>query len=641
MRQQLIIEENFYDKNIFKDLLPGNKQPINATGNDAFYGEVPISEMIGGLDLASALNITEGVSLFPSVPWLKFGNQNKIFYVAKKPLRKYISWQAIYQAGAVYGDGTEGLYPSGTPVIQNATVEIDDIVYNVRLLKGADVDPVTFSEMNSLTSQSPDGEWARFIMRILSTYDGEWGTYSVEELGLDGSVNVSPWMQETPADLTETRLLVNGKDLAFFRASTEDESWRAWLPVLEPADIQPNLNVDSVFVLPSRTMAFNRKKRNLKLHDNETPGGIETDLPVTLKGPTSMGRGETVSYLITNYSDFSEYTVTANAGEVDITDDTITYTAPEEPGQIDLVVTRDGVSRVVGLEVTSNDLQGIYTQLDDAPRHFSQYVMIAVDGKMYVHGGYDGESLVNDLKYCDIETGEWGDLSDQYNLPANAVPKNQHSVVAIGKILYFFGTANHNASLTSYNIETGTWQALNSEPSLRNDHSAVVIDGKMYVFGGQYSSNELLRYDPENDAWATIDNAMANSPNELKDHTAVAIDGKMYVFGGTSSGVKRKNLMEYNPETNEWRNLSLGPSGRYNHSAVVINDKMYVFGGYTENGLGNDLWCYDPVTDVWAELPSGASVRYNLGAAAIDGKMYILAGLGLGNEQLTDFWMIE
>ena len=116
---------------------PGSQVLIAGDMTAGFFGEVPTSELITGNDLATAIGLTTGTSQFNNEPWLKFALDNNIIYVAKKPYRHSVSWEHIYQAGAVYGTGDNGSNPSGANRIQDANINVDGYSLDVTLLRGA------------------------------------------------------------------------------------------------------------------------------------------------------------------------------------------------------------------------------------------------------------------------------------------------------------------------------------------------------------------------------------------------------------------------------------------------------------------------------------------------------------------------
>ena len=127
---------------------PGPEELIAGDAQAGFFGEVESNEFITGEQLCNELGITQGRLQYSDTEWLKFASKGETIFVAKKPIRNDISWDHIYEQGAVYGDGliagesgAEHHNPPGTAIRQDATVEIDGNTYKVRLLRGAADDP--------------------------------------------------------------------------------------------------------------------------------------------------------------------------------------------------------------------------------------------------------------------------------------------------------------------------------------------------------------------------------------------------------------------------------------------------------------------------------------------------------------------
>jgi len=188
------------------NLGPGSQQLIAGDMTAGFFGEVPTSELITGDDLATAIGLTAGISQNSNEPWLKFALDDNIIYVAKKPYRHSISWQHIYQAGAVYGTGDNGL--------QDANISVDGFSLDVTLLKGANTDPTGTDAVGYDLAYTHNSEWNRLMYPIHSGVHtdssnpstpsvpyAQWATYSDGDLLVhrdfgDGSYS---WTQETPA----------------------------------------------------------------------------------------------------------------------------------------------------------------------------------------------------------------------------------------------------------------------------------------------------------------------------------------------------------------------------------------------------------------------------------------------------------
>ena len=241
--------------------VPAGHGPNDLVGGDAqwgFYGEVVSNDFIAGDALASAIGLSAGTSYNSNTEWLKFNSGGKVVLIPKKPLRYDLSWEHIYQVGAVYGDDTVGSNPSGGNRIQDAVVTIDGFDYRVTLMKGAGADP---------TVQGSDGvwygwdvdlsqgsEWNRLMYPIHSgvhTDDrnpvthtdpnaapfGSWANYTDDDLIVDyRSGNGSrQWTQETSGDNTSYRVIRGYIGVTYFvrNAAAGTGTLYGWRPRLE------------------------------------------------------------------------------------------------------------------------------------------------------------------------------------------------------------------------------------------------------------------------------------------------------------------------------------------------------------------------------------------------------------------------
>lgn len=90
---------------------PGNKHLTAGNRDAGFFGYVSSDEFINGETLATEIGLTAGTSMFNNVTWIKYIKDGRVRFVPVKPLRRSIAWNAIYNAGAVYGTGDEGTLP--------------------------------------------------------------------------------------------------------------------------------------------------------------------------------------------------------------------------------------------------------------------------------------------------------------------------------------------------------------------------------------------------------------------------------------------------------------------------------------------------------------------------------------------------
>ena len=77
-------------------------------------------------------------------------------------------------------------------------------------------------------------------------------------------------------------------------------------------------------------------------------------------------------------------------------------------------------------------------------------------------------------------------------------------------------------------------------------------------------------------------------PERLNHVSMVTYGGKIYVVGGLGDVLfgadVRREMWEYDPATDRWRDMPPMPTARGAASAGVIGDVLYVAGGVGENG---------------------------------------------------------
>lgn len=230
-----------------------------------FFGIIPASDFITGDAIAAELGITQGWSQYENTPWLKFAFNDKILITPMKPIRAGISWDHIYLAGAVYGDGlTAGESGAGhhnlqsssgtnlTATKQDASVSVNGKTYTVRLFRGAADDPTNSFADSDRGSIGPANEWNALMLPIHErAVDGSWkyteyAPSSVENWGIkfsDGDLithhefgNGSyTWCQESRDDDMSRRVGRGYYGVSFLIAddSADTYSTRGWRPVLE------------------------------------------------------------------------------------------------------------------------------------------------------------------------------------------------------------------------------------------------------------------------------------------------------------------------------------------------------------------------------------------------------------------------
>lgn len=133
----------------FPESGPGNKYLRRGTEEIGYFGTVTDTELFAGWEIATFLNLNAGIAdKISNNTWMKFIYKGKFLFVCKEFIRYSLSWNDIYNVGAMYGVKGPGLYPvSGSPadqwkimLKQEAGVSVPWKLA-VRTMKGANVDP--------------------------------------------------------------------------------------------------------------------------------------------------------------------------------------------------------------------------------------------------------------------------------------------------------------------------------------------------------------------------------------------------------------------------------------------------------------------------------------------------------------------
>ncbi|OXB72275.1 UNVERIFIED_CONTAM: hypothetical protein H355_003808 [Colinus virginianus] len=285
----------------------------------------------------------------------------------------------------------------------------------------------------------------------------------------------------------------------------------------------------------------------------------------------------------------------------------------------------------------------------------SKHTVVAYRDAIYVFGGDNGKTMLNDLLRFDVKDCSWCRAFTTGTPPA---PRYHHSAVVYGSSMFVFGGytgdiySNSNLKnkndLFEYKFATGQWTEWKTEgrlPVARSAHGATVYSEKLWIFAG-YDGNARLNdmwtiglQDRELTCWEEIEQSGEIPPSCCNFPVAVCKD-KMFVFSGQSGAKITNNLFQFEFKEKIWTRIPTEhllrgspppPQRRYGHTMVAFDRHLFVFGGAADNTLPNELHCYDVDSQTWeviqpspdSELPSG---RLFHAAAVISDAMYIFGG---------------
>ncbi|APO71355.1 Kelch repeat-containing protein (plasmid) [Rhizobium gallicum] len=261
----------------------------------------------------------------------------------------------------------------------------------------------------------------------------------------------------------------------------------------------------------------------------------------------------------------------------------------------------------VGSVVVYDAKADSWSQVKDMPEPAHHTATVALDGKVYVFGGFVGTGGAR----------QWQPIADAF----------------------------------SYDPKTDTWTKLAPMPTARGSAEAVALDGKIYVIGGAHTHDHdremkeplwagvpnivgttVEEYDPATNTWRE----RAPMQTERNHFLAAAVNGEIYAIDGriglpfvTKSDVT--DLVEaYNPKTDSWTFKSRSPTRRGGVSGAAYNGKIYVTGGEYQDPEGKrTFWAfesYDPATDTWQTLPHMQIARHGFVAGFIGNEFHVAGG---------------
>ncbi|EFJ04655.1 hypothetical protein SELMODRAFT_138417, partial [Selaginella moellendorffii] len=168
----------------------------------------------------------------------------------------------------------------------------------------------------------------------------------------------------------------------------------------------------------------------------------------------------------------------------------------------------------------------------------------AVGSKLYVFGGTNGTSLLNDLFVLD--TGKLRGKPDVFgDVPAS---REGHSASLIGDNLFVFGGCGKSSDpseeeyyndLHVLNTNTFVWKKISTTgvlPIPQDSHTCSFYKNCFVVMGGEDGGNAYL-----NDVYI-LDTGMytwskpvmkGTHPSPRDSHSSMAVGSKLHVFGGT------------------------------------------------------------------------------------------------------------
>ena len=251
-----------------------------------------------------------------------------------------------------------------------------------------------------------------------------------------------------------------------------------------------------------------------------------------------------------------------------------------------------------------------------APCQRSLHTTAVLDNSLFIFGGYDGQSRINDFHRYSFTDKTWSPINSVSDLDENVPsPRDRHISVVYQNALFVFGGFDGTSRVNDFfkfDFHTMRWKQIipsnqnvqsHVPPSPRHSHSAVVFEDSMYIFGGYDGSyrSDLHEYHFPTNTWTLIQpntrNTNHNSarPPRARYRATCVVHEKsrtMILFGGHDGSRHLSDTHVFHFDTQTWIHFDIEgepPIPRDSHASVMYQDSMFVFGGSTGSAM-NDLF---------------------------------------------------
>jgi len=205
------------------------------------------------------------------------------------------------------------------------------------------------------------------------------------------------------------------------------------------------------------------------------------------------------------------------------------------------------------------------------------------------------------------------------------------------KLFVIGGCTDQNSSVVEcFEPTHNQWAPAKAPGIVEKSAATSSLQGFLYVVGGLDHSNtpinSVLKYNPDTNQWQEV--SPLSSP---RSHVCAVADGNnLYVIGGCRAGFGYLDIVErFDPGKNTWDKLSSIHAKRASASGTVVRQKVFVFGGLRSQSRAEDpCEMYDPDTNIWSNIASEVAPRKFSSALSFHGTIYVIGYFQ--NEQRRD-----
>ena len=233
-----------------------------------------------------------------------------------------------------------------------------------------------------------------------------------------------------------------------------------------------------------------------------------------------------------------------------------------------------------------------WERLPDMPEPWT-HAGVAVDGDdIYLAGGYLNKPNCNRAEVA--TTTVWKFDSDEKtwskNLPPLPEPRGSSGFVRVGRTLHFFGGTDTDredkGDHWALRLDGGTaWERLAPLPNPRSHMAYVTFDDKIYVIGGQHcfeacavDQRSVSIYDPTTDTWSR--GADLPFPLSHTSSSTFVVGNVIVVAGGEKAHSDHvASVLAYSPAADTWKSLTPLPAERSAGVGSMVGNAILFSGG--------------------------------------------------------------
>lgn len=291
-----------------------------------------------------------------------------------------------------------------------------------------------------------------------------------------------------------------------------------------------------------------------------------------------------------------------------------------------------------------------------APTARARHTATLVGKNLIIFGGVGGGRPLNDLFVMHTAGGDLRETS-WTEPPANGLTPNArvgHATALVGSKMFIFGGHDGQTCMNDVHIlVTMNWSRVDcrgARPSPRVSCSMTTVDKKLFLVGGAAHNkplNDVRMLDLQSNTW-TVCTVSGTPPPALVGHSATLVGRELFIFGGSDGKNDGNELHIFDTETLAWSMPSLegrAPKARVGHTSCLVgHTKLYYFGGYgIRIGYVNETHILDTALLSWARpYVNGTppSPRVGHATSVIGSRMYVLGGAAFGIV-LKDFHVLD